>query len=76
MYLKIKPQHNTYYIKGRSKAAKIKTDGEPTKPEAISGNHIRKAEQHYSEQQIPSSQQPAHVMKAETCRDNKEKTTE
>jgi hypothetical protein len=37
---------------------------------------ISKAERHYSEQQIPSSQKPVHLMMAglaETCSDNKEK---
>jgi hypothetical protein len=28
------------------------------------GNYIRKAEQHYSENQTPSSQQPVHLMMA------------
>jgi hypothetical protein len=30
----------------------------------IAGNYTRKEEQHYSEQQMPSSQQPVHLMMA------------
>jgi hypothetical protein len=48
----------------------------PHNVELIQGNYIRKAEQHYSEQQIPSSQQPVQLIMAgytETCSDNKEK---
>jgi hypothetical protein len=44
--------------------------------ELVRANYIREAEQSYSEQQIPSSQQPVHLMmagEAETCRDNKQK---
>jgi hypothetical protein len=37
---------------------------DPHNLEPIQGNCIRKAEQHYNEQQIPSSQQAAHLMMA------------
>jgi hypothetical protein len=40
-----------------------KTAGQPSETR-IRGNYIRKAEQHYSEQQIPSSQQPVHLLMA------------
>jgi hypothetical protein len=30
----------------------------------VRGNYIRKAEQHYSKQPIPSLQQPVHLMMA------------
>jgi hypothetical protein len=41
-----------------------KTAGYPHNPELIQGNNIRRVEQHYSEQQNPSSQQPVHLKMA------------
>jgi hypothetical protein len=44
----------------------------PHNPEFVQYNYIRKAEQHYSEQQILSSQHPVHLMMvswAKTCSD-------
>jgi hypothetical protein len=40
-----------------------KTAGQPMKA-IIRDSYVRKAEQHCSEQQIPSSQQPVHLMMA------------
>jgi hypothetical protein len=36
----------------------------PKQKPIIQGNYIRKAEEHYSEQQIPSSQQPVRLKMA------------
>jgi hypothetical protein len=50
----------------------------PTLTDLFIQLYIRKAEQHYSEKQIVSSQQPVHLKMAgyaEMCSVNKKKTT-
>jgi hypothetical protein len=83
MYLKIKLKHNTSHITNKAntclqfKDTQIKQLVNPRNLELIRGNYMKKAEQHYSEQQILSSPQPVHLMMAgwaETRSDNKEKT--
>jgi hypothetical protein len=57
------------------KDTQIKQLVNPHNLELIRGNYMRKGEEHCSEQQRPSSQQPVHLMMAswaETCSDNRE----
>jgi hypothetical protein len=60
------------------KDTKMKQLVNPHNLELIRGNYMRKAEQHYSEQQIPSPQQPVHLTMAGRSKRvyNKEKTNE